>query len=55
MTKGNFASSSGKSERSGLKEYFSAIRIVAEKDESVYRSVIGKYALSADVNMDGGE
>jgi putative hydrolase of the HAD superfamily len=49
MTKGNFAEQSGKVERSGLKEYFSAIEIVAEKDESVYRSVIGKYALSADV------
>jgi putative hydrolase of the HAD superfamily len=49
MTKGNFAEQSGKVERSGLKEYFSAIEIVAEKDESVYRSVIGKYALSPDV------
>ena len=34
MTKGNPAEQSGKVERSGLKEYFSAVEIVAEKDES---------------------
>jgi putative hydrolase of the HAD superfamily len=49
MTKGNPPEQSGKVERSGLKEYFSAIEIVAEKDESTYRSAIAKYALSADV------
>ena len=49
MTKGNFAEQSGKVERSGLKEYFSAIEIVAEKDESTYRSAVTKYALSADM------
>lgn len=48
MTKGNPAEQSGKVERSGLKEYFSAIEIVAEKDISTYRSAISKYALSAD-------
>jgi putative hydrolase of the HAD superfamily len=48
MTKGNPAEQSGKVERSGLKEYFSAVEIVAEKDESTYRSVIAKYALGAD-------
>jgi putative hydrolase of the HAD superfamily len=48
MTKGNFAEQAGKVERSGLKEYFSAIEIVAEKDEATYRSVIAKYALPAD-------
>ena len=48
MTKGNPAEQSGKIERSGLKEYFSAVEIVAEKDESTYRSVIAKYALPAD-------
>jgi len=31
-----------------LKEYFSAVEIVAEKDESTYRSAIAKYALAAD-------
>ena len=49
MTKGNPAEQSGKVERSGLKEYFAAIEIVAEKDESTYRSAVAKYALSADV------
>jgi len=48
MTKGNFAEQSGKVERSGLKEYFSAVEIVAEKDESTYRSAVAKYALAAD-------
>jgi putative hydrolase of the HAD superfamily len=48
MTKGNPAEQSGKVERSGLKEYFSAIEIVAEKDESTYRSAIVKYALATD-------
>jgi putative hydrolase of the HAD superfamily len=48
MTKGNFAEQSGKVERSGLKEYFVAVEIVAEKDESTYRSAISKYALLTD-------
>jgi putative hydrolase of the HAD superfamily len=48
MTKGNLAEQSGKVERSGLKEYFPAIEIVAEKDESTYRSAVAKYALSPD-------
>jgi putative hydrolase of the HAD superfamily len=48
MTKGNLTEQSGKVERSGLKEYFSAIEIVAEKDETTYRSAIAKYALPAD-------
>jgi putative hydrolase of the HAD superfamily len=48
MTKGAFAEQSGKVERSGLKEYFSAVEIVPEKDEAVYRSVVSKYELSND-------
>ena len=48
MTKGNLTEQSGKVERSGLKEYFSAVEIVAEKDETIYRSAIAKYVLSAD-------
>jgi putative hydrolase of the HAD superfamily len=48
MTKGNFAEQAGKVERSGLKEYFSAIEIVAEKDEATYRSAVAKYALASD-------
>jgi putative hydrolase of the HAD superfamily len=49
MTKGNPAEQSGKIERSGLKEYFSAVEVVAEKDEPTYRSVIAKYDLAADI------
>jgi putative hydrolase of the HAD superfamily len=45
MTKGNITEQTGKVERSGLKEYFSAIEIVAEKDVPTYRSVIAKYEL----------
>jgi putative hydrolase of the HAD superfamily len=48
MTKGNPAEQSGKVERSGLKEYFSAVEIVAEKDVSTYQSAIAKYALAAE-------
>jgi putative hydrolase of the HAD superfamily len=48
MTKGNPAEQSGKVTRSGLSKYFSAVEIVAEKDESTYRSAVAKYALPAD-------
>jgi putative hydrolase of the HAD superfamily len=48
MTKGNLTEQSGKVERSGLKEYFAAVEIVAEKDESTYRCAISKYGLPAD-------
>ncbi len=48
MTKGNPAEQSGKVERSGLKEYFAAIEIVAEKDEFTYRSAVAKYGLAVD-------
>ena len=36
MTKGAVAEQSGKVERSGLKEYFAAVEIVAEKDPAAY-------------------
>jgi putative hydrolase of the HAD superfamily len=45
MTKGNIAEQSGKIERSGLKDFFSAIEIVAEKNVPTYREIIAKYAL----------
>jgi putative hydrolase of the HAD superfamily len=48
LTKGAVAEQSGKVERSGLKEYFAAIEIVAEKDPDTYRSVVGKYELAED-------
>lgn len=49
MTKGHPTEQAGKIERSGLKEYFAAVEIVAEKDEATYRSVIAKYGLERDV------
>ena len=48
MTKGNPAEQAGKVARSGLREYFSAIEIVPEKDENTYRTAIAKFALRAD-------
>lgn len=48
MTKGHPAEQAGKVERSGLKEYFAAVEIVAEKDEATYRSAIAKYGLDPD-------
>ncbi len=49
MTKGNFTEQAGKVERSGLKEYFAAVEIVAEKDEATYRKIVGKYHLEPEV------
>jgi putative hydrolase of the HAD superfamily len=49
MTKGNVIEQSGKVERSGLKPYFTAVEIVAEKDEPTYRSIADKYGLIRDV------
>ena len=46
LTKGAIAEQSGKVERSGLKQYFSAVEIVAEKNPEAYASVIEKYALA---------
>ncbi|HXW92422.1 MAG TPA: HAD family hydrolase [Terriglobales bacterium] len=48
VTKGAYAEQAGKIERSGLKEYFAAIEIVAEKDVSLYRRILAQYALAAD-------
>jgi len=48
MTKGNPTEQAGKVERSGLKDYFSAVEIVAEKDESTYRSTVSKYGLAPE-------
>jgi putative hydrolase of the HAD superfamily len=45
VTKGNFTEQMGKVERSGLKEYFTAIEVVAEKDATAYRNVVDKYGL----------
>ncbi len=49
VTKGDFTEQSGKVERSGLKDYFTAVEIVAEKDPETYARMIGKYGLAPDV------
>jgi putative hydrolase of the HAD superfamily len=48
MTKGESKEQSGKIERSGLKTYFSAVEIVAEKNVPTYQTVIAKYSLPND-------
>jgi putative hydrolase of the HAD superfamily len=48
MTKGALAEQSGKIERSGLKEYFAAIEIVAEKNPAAYAGVVEKHKLNPD-------
>ena len=48
MTKGAIAEQTGKVERSGLKEYFSALEIVAEKDVGAYSCLMEKYELAHD-------
>lgn len=48
LTKGHIAEQTGKIERSGLKNYFAACEIVAEKDAPTYAAVIGKYRLSPE-------
>jgi putative hydrolase of the HAD superfamily len=45
VTKGNITEQTGKVERSGLKEHFTAIEIVAEKNANAYHSVVEKYGL----------
>ncbi len=46
MTKGAIAEQTGKVERSGLKEYFAAVEIVAEKDTAAYARIVEKYELA---------
>jgi putative hydrolase of the HAD superfamily len=48
MTKGAFAEQTGKVERSGLKQYFAAVEVVAEKDPEAYARVVEKYELAHD-------
>ena len=48
LTKGAIAEQTGKVERSGLKEYFAAVEIVAEKDPGAYARVLEKYELDHD-------
>jgi putative hydrolase of the HAD superfamily len=46
VTKGALVEQSGKIERSGLKEYFEATEIVAEKNSAVYHSLVDKYEVA---------
>jgi putative hydrolase of the HAD superfamily len=48
VTKGAIAEQTGKVERSGLKEYFAAVEILAEKDVAAYQAIIEKYDLAHD-------
>jgi putative hydrolase of the HAD superfamily len=48
LTKGAITEQSGKVERSGLKDYFSVVEIVAEKDVATYRTIVSKYDLPGD-------
>jgi len=48
MTKGAITEQTGKVERSGLQQYFSAVEIVAEKDQPTYCGLLSKYALTPD-------
>ncbi len=48
MTKGEPKEQSGKVERSGLKGFFSAVEIVAEKNVPTYQEIIAKYSLVCD-------
>lgn len=48
MTKGAIAEQTGKVKRSGLKEYFAAVEIVAEKDVAAYARVVEKYKVAHD-------
>jgi putative hydrolase of the HAD superfamily len=45
VTKGNITEQLGKVERSGLKEYFTAIEVVAEKNPATYHGVVEKFGL----------
>lgn len=45
LTKGNPAEQTGKVERSGLRDYFTAVEIVAEKHRQAYAEIAEKYAL----------
>jgi putative hydrolase of the HAD superfamily len=43
MTKGNITEQAGTVERSGLRDYFAAVEIVAEKNAPTYKEIVAKY------------
>jgi len=49
VTKGHITEQLGKVERSGVKDYFTAIEVVAEKDVDAYRAVVEKFGLVPDI------
>jgi putative hydrolase of the HAD superfamily len=48
VTKGALAEQTGKIERSGLKNYFETVEVVAEKDPAVYSHLLKKHGLTRD-------
>lgn len=48
LTKGDVKEQSGKIERSGLKQYFAAVEIVADKTPTTYAQVITKHQLKPE-------
>jgi putative hydrolase of the HAD superfamily len=50
MTKGAPAEQNSKVERSGLKDYFAAVEVVAEKNAIAYHGVAEKYGLNYEVS-----
>jgi putative hydrolase of the HAD superfamily len=47
VTKGDFKEQSAKVNRSGMKEYFSAVEIVPEKHADEYRAIVSKHDLES--------
>jgi putative hydrolase of the HAD superfamily len=50
MTKGAPSEQASKVERSGLKDYFAAVEVVAEKNPAAYHAVAEKYGLDYEVS-----
>ena len=48
VTKGAVVEQTGKIERPGLKQYFAATEIVAEKDSAAYHALVEKHSLAHD-------
>jgi len=48
MTKGNITEQSGKVKRSGLRDYFAAVEIVAEKNAPTYKEIVAKYQFAPE-------
>ena len=45
VTKGNVAEQTGKVERIGLKDFFEAVEVVAEKNRESYEGIVARYGL----------